>query len=170
MLTPEKQWELFERIQEVMQPFGSRAYGCNNENSDYDFICSEEQLQKLKKFLDANNHIYDDLYHMNRISAGGFGHIPNNTLHNSGNIKFTIDGKVVNIISFKEDKIKYAKDIAKTLIEFSKNSKLINSDNLVLKKFLENKEARIRITLGFFDAMFSTKYSDIEINADEIPF
>ena len=165
MLSKEKQVELLNRIEKKLQPFGSRAFGCAKPDSDYDYICTDEQMIKIIRFLEANNHEYMEYQGK---SSNEFEKIPENNLYNEKNIKFNIDNKTINLISYSLYYYDKAIDIAKILIEISKNK-----NNAIIKDFLNNKESRIKIVNGFFNAGFAPKiyneYNDI-IDPNEIPF
>jgi len=160
-----KQEKLFNNIKDNLLLFGSRAYGCETEKSDYDFICTDTEAKKLIKFLNANNyHFYqNDSY----TSSDKFKHIPNNNIYNNNNILFNLNGKQINIISYSEQRYESAVKVVKHLTDMCKN---MSEDNMV-QLFKKDKEVRINITLGYFRAIMELPINSTnDIDPDEMPF
>ena len=153
--------ELFNRIDSKFVKFGSRGFDCEyDEDSDYDYIMSEESALKLMKYLDKTNIKYIDKGNILKESSGGYDYIPNNKLYNTHNLKMLINGKMVNIISYPEEEISIVYEIIDSI------RTMLATNNNVSDLFKSNKEARIMIINGFFNAVFR----NFKNEEDEIAF
>lgn len=173
-LDSKKQEELFDRIKNIGIPFGSRAFGCElKQYSDYDFIVKDTFVDSLINLLNKYNYPYKEMCEKIKESSGEYEYIPNNKLYNTYNMKFVLNKKEINLISYTDDKYDKVSDIIENI------HSLLNIENSVTKSFKENKEARILIINGFFNAMFmdfntannrNDEDSLADIDIDDIPF
>lgn len=79
---------------------GSRVWGGSHDNSDYDFIYTDEKVKKLVKYLREKQYV-----NVQEWGGSGAGH----KLYNVGNYVFYLDGDKINILSYKSKDIKKVK-------------------------------------------------------------
>lgn len=84
--------KVFERIEEVAEfMIGSREWGGHKKDSDYDFVFKYNVAEKIIHYLQSKNVFIEKSYY------------PDHILKNQANYKFTLDGKIVNILSWVTD-------------------------------------------------------------------
>ncbi|NCQ51321.1 hypothetical protein GW796_05405 [archaeon] len=139
---------------------GSRAWGGSTTFSDYDVVFSEEKFRNiiLPNFI-KNNIVFSD---KGGISDSKCEHI----MYNISNFKFFFqENKIINIITYKEDKIPFIKEINSIMLYMAK------CPNFSIK--LESKQARIR----HFELLLHTAFKGtttgnniVSPEDDDIPF
>ena len=90
-----------------MIKFGSRAWGCYTENSDYDFLLSKSEWEAIYFKLDKD--VTDTLVCIDGYDSSG------STLYNSISVKFTMFGLLFNYIIYDDSEWDKAVSASKIL-------------------------------------------------------
>lgn len=143
--------EVLDMFEKDIVLTGSRKWDVNSEDSDYDYICCDSDIYKIKKYKDNFLSYYEN-------NGGSSSKI--NKLGNSYNLKITcLDGEVLNFISYP---------FIETVLKFNiVNDRMLDE---VSRKHLRDKAKRhmnfeiITKELGIHNNTI------IYLDEDEIPF
>ena len=162
-MTMEQEEKIFDNISFAAKLLiGSRAYGGYDNDSDYDFIMTSEQCEKMIEFLSKKSIAF---------SANGGGsenNDPNNSnqMYNTHNIKFRINGEIINLLGYRE------KDIPLMFIVDETMKIVVNT--ALRSNIIEDKRYRIEmfqaILRNIFNEYARPEHIEIDIDDDEIPF
>jgi len=154
---------IFDNIESSSKLFiGSRAYGGYDEDSDYDFVMTSEQCETMVHFLSKKNINYS----ANGGASDNDDPSNQNKMYNTHNIKFTINGVIVNLLGYSDKNIPL-------MIKVDETMKIVM--NTVLRdNIIEDKRYRIEIFQAIMRNIFNefARPENIQINIDddEIPF
>ena len=127
---------------------GSRKWGGAKLNSDYDYVFHENKMQEVLKILDKMDVHYDVVQGYD--DNGEIKH----TMQNITNLKFIINNKLMNLISYDEDKFKKMKDV-NACMDALKNTPA----GLLIKN---DKEVRVKLVEQFI-IMFLKDYHEASL-------
>ena len=165
-----RQLEMIECLEENMEDilkdsilFGSRLWGVESEDSDYDYLIDNEyQLTSVLR-------VCKDLELPMQVLEGGSGS-EEHRMYNTNNIKVQFNGKMLNFIAYDKGDLRIIKyDILPRM-------------NVIDRNLIRDKRIRVMIFNGLLDIFLGETYEFvnkkqkfiplpiINIDEDDIPF
>lgn len=156
--------ELINKLLDTGLLIGSRAWGGDTINSDYDLVFSHEEAENILDYFNKSGIKYQELE--------GSSESKEHKMYNISNIKVNLDGMLFNIITYSKEDIK-------------KIFHLNNYMNYIKKLPIgqactKNKKVRIHVVESYLDFAFGNLSSEgildtledipeIDLDEDDIP-